>query len=368
MTHLLKRPGRPSRRLAAAAAGVGLVLGLGVSQSSAEPGKYPPHPDAPGQGLPHPGGLGVSGNWISPQAASANYLSKAKQWTRTTTLQFAAYKPISTSQNDPTCRRITEVPGASSIRRWEATAALVNTTASPDAANRYGESAEFTASTVAFGAIPVEATVALVQPRDDAGVVLPVELRQSTGNFCPGQGPIPTRPAGRPGSANAYREPAEVSGPVAVQVRKLTVDGVDINLAARCESQQTQLELTSERWTRWQPEDTPERYQPVSGSVTPERIYQTELYSVEAGGLLFGDLDIPAFSGCATSTGDDLSNLLTAAVSGPGNRVETRAQGLPDTDEDLGDIDTLPKVCPFTGNCELYFTEPAPFPDGEPEG
>ncbi|MGW0903265.1 DUF6801 domain-containing protein [Streptomyces sp. NPDC002853] len=56
------------------------------------------------------------------------------------------------------------------------------------------------------------------------------------------------------------------------------------------------------------------------------RPVETELtgsYPVSEGGLLQGELDIPALSGCGTR-GEDLDALLSGAVSGPGNALKIR--------------------------------------------
>ncbi|MFD3579589.1 DUF6801 domain-containing protein [Streptomyces sp. NPDC058644] len=56
------------------------------------------------------------------------------------------------------------------------------------------------------------------------------------------------------------------------------------------------------------------------------RPVETELtgnYPVSEGGLLQGELDIPALSGCGAN-GEDLDALLSGAVSGPGNALKIR--------------------------------------------
>lgn len=56
------------------------------------------------------------------------------------------------------------------------------------------------------------------------------------------------------------------------------------------------------------------------------RPVETELtgsYPVSEGGLLQGELNIPALSGCGTN-GEDLDALLSGAVSGPGNALKIR--------------------------------------------
>jgi hypothetical protein len=52
-----------------------------------------------------------------------------------------------------------------------------------------------------------------------------------------------------------------------------------------------------------------------------------EEYDVLDGGTLRGSVDIPPFAGCG-SNGEDLSQIFTAAISGPGNYIEVNQSEL----------------------------------------
>ncbi|MEU6485375.1 DUF6801 domain-containing protein [Streptomyces sp. NPDC046887] len=51
-------------------------------------------------------------------------------------------------------------------------------------------------------------------------------------------------------------------------------------------------------------------------------------YPFLTGGLLTGSITIPPFTGCRTPSGEDLSRLFTAAISGPGNTLRIQQGGL----------------------------------------
>ncbi|GGV24555.1 hypothetical protein GCM10010277_04920 [Streptomyces longisporoflavus] len=62
---------------------------------------------------------------------------------------------------------------------------------------------------------------------------------------------------------------------------------------------------------------------PRCRTVRPVETELTGSYPVSEGGLLEGELDIPALGGCGTN-GEDLDALLSGAVSGPGNALKIR--------------------------------------------
>ncbi|MGJ9412652.1 hypothetical protein ACHAAC_08065 [Aeromicrobium sp. CF4.19] len=327
-----RRLGRATSRLAAAAV---LLLSFGVLQSSAETG-IPEHPNFPGQGLPDHRAAGVGGQYVAPQVRGNNYVSAAKQWVSVPTIPTAAYlrnTRETAEQFDPTCLRL---DGQSNRKSWQANVVLLNSAADPEAPNRFGATRDFDVRTVAFGAIPVEATIALEQPRDSAGVVVPADFEITSGEYCPGYGPFPTRPPGGP-TGNTFANAATIDGEVRTSVRSLHIDGVPVEVSDSCGAEGAQLEVTSTPYIRWDPSITPEE-QPTRPNFTT-----TPYYNPAVGGRLFGTVDIPAFSGCLTATGDDLSPLLTSAVSGPGNPLEMRSEGLEGSENFV--------QCPWSGNC-----------------
>jgi len=73
--------------------------------------------------------------------------------------------------------------------------------------------------------------------------------------------------------------------------------------------------------------------------------------SIVGGGALSGDVTIPPFTGCRSATGEDLDALMTATVSGSGNRV-TLVQGIMCNSETNGTCigprsDHRPRVAPL---------------------
>lgn len=338
-------------RLIGGGVAAALVLCLGTLQSSTADDDlgYPPHPRFPGQGLPDiPGG----GMYVPPQATALSDVARAKQWIRTPSLQAAVFNRGTTELDDRQCRGlIQQVPGAQTWRRWSAAATLVNRAASVDGANRFGESEPFRVRAVAFGSIPVAATVALVQSRSGNGTVVPAEVSQETGSWCPGEGPFQTRPGPDYPFNSTYRRNAEFNGELAVRVDALQIDGVAVRLAAGCRADGAVLRLGSPDWDTWDP-SIPREEMPEFGEANLpqderiERLMAVRYYNVANGGVLEGEMTVPAFSGCRTSAGEDLARLLTATISGPGNRVELRTEGLAGTG--VGDPFTQ---CPFSSNC-----------------
>ncbi|MCS0635723.1 hypothetical protein NX801_08610 [Streptomyces sp. LP05-1] len=51
-------------------------------------------------------------------------------------------------------------------------------------------------------------------------------------------------------------------------------------------------------------------------------------YPFITGGLLTGQITVPPFTGCRSASGEDLSRLFTAAISGPGNALRIQQGGL----------------------------------------
>jgi hypothetical protein len=183
--------------------------------------------------------------------------------------------------------------------------------------------------TVAFGSVPVEASVEILQPRDSEGLPVPLSIKQMNGTYCDGESPFPTRldishlyPE-VPGSNDRYL-PATVDGRVEVVIKSLAVDGVNLNLGKTCKTAEFGTLALSSR--EWYPMD-PENLQPGVAPTTAN-IMTTPYFAIAVGGVLNGTVNIPPFSGCLTNTGEDISALLTSAVSGEVNNITLRAEGL----------------------------------------
>lgn len=101
-------------------------------------------------------------------------------------------------------------------------------------------------SMMAFGSIPVSADVTVRQHHDANGVAVPFTLGwlQSatpivTGKEVPGYEEYGPAPGGK-----FFSPPAEISGPVDIEISNVTVDQVPVEVGSDCHSTTT-LELTS---------------------------------------------------------------------------------------------------------------------------
>lgn len=178
-------------------------------------------------------------------------------------------------------------------------------------ADNYGDSAEIPVRTVAFGSIPVTATLQVSQERDQDD--LPVPLRLSPHDY---------QQIGVPPMQRRYTVDATTMRTrMTVRIRKLVVDGVDVGLNRQCRTAGlNELELNTKKLVV--NEEIGYQGSPL-GKLEDEfdpTIYQ---YGIQ-GGTLQGSLDIGRFTGCSTRTGDDLSPLLTSALSDEATPVSVR--------------------------------------------
>ncbi|WP_127479697.1 hypothetical protein [Nocardioides pantholopis] len=278
-----------------------LLLGVAtLSSSAAEDPDYP--------GLPTLG----TGQWIVPQATGSTYAAAARQWARVPDIQTIAFSRFATRLVDLSCRRLDPYQ---SVEKYSAAIVMVSPRGAPEP---YGFHGPFPVRTVAFGAIPVQAEIRLRQPRDAENLPVPLEARQEARTFCPGRGPF----AG-PGQTENHVADTLVSGEVQVEVTALAVDGVDLDLRPTCRTTFTELTLTAPDFYAADPGVRPEENPQVEGN-----LHTTPYFLFTYGGLLTGELTIPPFADCVTATGEDLSALLTATVSGPGNTVRLRSEAL----------------------------------------
>lgn len=280
-----------------------------LGSSAYEPSPYPENPDRPGLPL---------GNYIQPRATGINEAAAAKQWLRLPALQNIAIAPPSQPlPNDPLCRRGEHAGG-------QQYSGEIYTVSPPGAPADFGFIGPFTVRTAAFGSVPVEADVVVSQLRDDRGLPIPLRYSQTFVTYCEHTSPFPPL-GGREPRPRAWL-PAEVTGPVQIQVTALRVDGVDLQLTGVCAADRpSDLALTSNPGHYWDPDLVPGvDFAQAEGDV--EALMSTSTFVATFGGLLLGSVDIPPFTGCDTAGADDVSRLLTAAVSGPDNRVEMRAE------------------------------------------
>lgn len=274
-----------------------LVVGLGAATAGSAQAEDSPNPGLPflqeNPGFPPNPGINLY-SWLNPPANGLTGSVKAKQWVQIPLGILAASVDFRTCQagnaSDAWCKDFTNE--YAQLNGLAAQAFFSSPQGSP---KPYGYSQRIPVRTVAFGAIPVELELQVRQSRD--GDDLPEPLR---GEWTDGQ---------LDNSDTTILGGGYLKGRVAVVVDKLVVDGVDTRLTGRCESAETDLDLKTDRKV-------------VATSSSYDYDPHKVIYGLSGGGF-HGTIDIPAFSGCSTATGDDLSRLLTAAVSGEDNPVGT---------------------------------------------
>lgn len=215
-----------------------------------------------------------------------------------------------------------------------------------DAEHGYGVGLPITVRTVAFGAVPIQARVQLEQLLDSSGLPVPLQATETTDYYREPQ-------EVRPGFSPTQRSLGfHLTGQVRARVTDLSIDGAHLDLVGRCQTAPIDLDLTSEPYWHEDPLADPTAQTPpmIEGS-TEMATWAATHHQADAGtgGAVSGTAAIPAFAGCRTSTGEDISRLLTAAVSGVHNEVTV---GL----ATVGGFHCASRVPPFN-----YFGTRAPF-------
>jgi len=246
------------------------------------------------------------------QSSGVTEVARAQQWARIPA-QASALANLSGGQSFP--------PGdeLSLVNTLDAWAFL----SSPrGAAHGYGQSMPITVRTVAFGSIPVEVTAEIDQLRDAQDLPVPLHVAQKEEDY---QKPQYVRPGF---SGIQHVLPPKLTGDVTARILKASVDGVDVGLGGGCRTVKSfHLDLNPPAGVGyWADDPMLATLPPIGSPEGADAFAERGLYSVAYGGVMAGDVDLPAFAGCRTRTGEDLSRLFTAAVSGPGNHVEL---GLP---------------------------------------
>lgn len=188
----------------------------------------------------------------------------------------------------------------------------------------YGVFPSFQVGMLAFGAIPVTATVHITQPLVD-GVASPLTLRWWTtiGHLLPGQtvpgyeqyGPAPDFSP----NLTFFAPPASITGTVVVQLTDVTVDRQPIDVGPACQTRAT-MDLS----------EVPGYYAQNTPTIPPVEHKPGEWLPLSniTSYVTAGHIDLPAFTGCHNG-GDNLDPLITAMVSGPNNPVQiTQKLGL----------------------------------------
>lgn len=287
----MDRRRRWTRALAVLALGAGLMV---VPTASAQRAPEPNFPNLPAQ--QNPGASLMSSGYVSNTA----YVGPAKQWVQVLDMKVTADVAIMSASNTANCERVfgdgsprcrIEQPGAINKNALRALAYPVDfrgdDVASPpsDRSELRRIGARFTdfpsqrVRMLAFGAIPVEATLHLSLPTDDAG--LPYGIQADADNFQYG---------------NRAQDVTDTvgSGQLELRLSDLVVDGVPTAVGAGCRLVEPgRLALKGTGFRGGLNEAPPGTYNP------------------NFGGLLQGTLSVGRFSGCGEG-GDDLSPLVNA--------------------------------------------------------
>jgi hypothetical protein len=272
--------------MAAALLAAVILLGGQWSGDAAE-GPYPGLPDHSGQ----------NSIWAGVAQTAMAETAKARQWARMPLQVAAAFSQISQKRS----------PADSPIDHTVTTTNYVYLVAPPGSDVNYGAGAPFGVRTVAFGAIPVEAEVQLVQRRRNDGLPEPIMMTQSDSTYR-----VP--PAGS--NLTVKTEDAVIKDVLGVRITRLAVDGVDLSLRGTCQTARFgKLSLLGKGFWRLDPQ------------VDAQRPWRTGHYVATKGGLLTGSIDIPPFAGCVTAGGEDMSRLVSAAISGPDNTIRLNISG-----------------------------------------
>lgn len=258
-----------------------LALG-GYASGGAAEGPYP--------GFPRHTQLG--GSYVGVAQGGVSQAAKARQWAQVPMQAVGAYnvaRYFPYDQPDPLNRAL----------RAEFTV-YTYLVAPAGSEHNYGMSPTFTVRTVAFGAIPTEATLQLIQRRGSDGLPLPIIVTASEFKSTDG---------------TTVMEDTKIEDVVTLRVTRLVVDGVDLRLGKGCQTAQPgKLSLLGKGFSSLD-------------DVITSKPWLTGNFAPGTGGLLAGTVDVPAFGGCVTASGEDVSQLLTRTVSGPGNDVRLHVSG-----------------------------------------
>lgn len=277
---------KPRRLGALLAAGAVLAGTLVATQGGSQADTTSPWP-----GLPLPEGKSANGGWLGAAQTGLTEAVTAKQWVRLplTIDAMAANFVTGNGGTGP-------LGPVASFNNVFVSAWFVSPAGSKQ---HYGIAPPITVRTVAFGSIPVVATISVRQRLASDGLPLPFTTETPERVYADGSGDLTV-------------DPVVVKDAFDVKVTKLSVDGVGLILTGPCvTAHPAPIDVSSEGFT-------------IPRSVGDGPFDPTKNFYGVKGGTLAGTIDIPAFHGCTTNSGDDVSRLLTASVSGSGNPLTLR--------------------------------------------
>lgn len=270
-------------------AGLVLAVGLTGGTSRADEGPFPGLPAL--ENTPEHPSPPWTNQWSGGGQGGVSQVSRARQWARV---------PINVAAINNRLTTVSPLFDPEIHRSVILTRNLVYFVSPEGAAHNYGLTPPFDVRTVAFGSVPVVASVQVEQQRDAANLPVPIELEATDFLFRQGK----HRPDER------FYSDSRVEAAVFVRVVSLAVDGVDVGLLGGCRTR-SPGDLVLLGKGAWQNDPDLNGLRPwLSGH-----------YLGSNGGLLSGTLDVPPFGTCRTAGGDDLAPLLSATVSGPDNPV-----------------------------------------------
>jgi hypothetical protein len=270
-------------RGALAASLVALLMSSVQSSQADDPEWYPGLPDT------------TFGQWTVAAQGGISYAKRAKQWFRS---------PQGLSVAEVIFGKLPGQGDGDGIFRVGAH--FVSPKGAP--AN-YGYLEPMTVRSVGFGMIPVEATVQVSQRRENGFPVPLNTLMRNDSTVIPAHGNEPRR------VENHYFS-TTIKDSLNVQILSVRVDGLDVGLNGDCRTvEPAPITLSTPDYT------TPDGFTEVEWYRTHDpATYWNPLY----GGQFSGTMTIPPFTGCTTTAGDDLSDLLTLSASGPDNPIMAR--------------------------------------------
>lgn len=183
-----------------------------------------------------------------------------------------------------------------------------------------------TATFLAYGFIPVTATMQLIDERSNcpAPTSSAADHTVSAGlcllTFEQGSYPVGQLTTG--------------TGIVTVHLSNVKVDGTSLNVGSHCQAASADLQVVGSS----------------SGTSDPAPPGQ---FVIASGGTLTGTVTIPAFTGCVTPSGESLNPLMTSAVSGSGNDVQLTEGNICPVPAD-GCVATPPTPGRGQGQVQLY--------------
>jgi hypothetical protein len=290
---------RRRRRWLIAAAALPLVA-VPLRSAQAIPAPWPGLPPVPAEA-----------QWFGTQGDALSYVSRARQW-------VAIRSQATAVDNTDNC--IHAFPPDDPQQRLATNCNHVEVFLSSPAGQKhgYGVGLPVDVRTVGFGAIPVVARMQLEQQRDDEDLPVPLVGDMTTTRY---SAPQQVRPGV---TSTVFWGDFHLRGQVRVRVTAVSLDGVDVRLGDSCVSAPLTLDLKSNGYWDTDPVHDPnvQHPPPTVGTASAEWMAARGEAVIGKGGAVTGTADIPAFAGCRTASGDDLSRLLTATVSGPDNEVQ----------------------------------------------